>query len=478
MFYQALLVIPALTYFYNKRLARIFLAAIEIILLSLNLTNLVTLQLSQVIVVVASLILLMDPGSNPELLSIVTFISTIPLPQSLTLVSLALFLFVALAVKRCQKRFALYVLIVIPFTLILQYFGYSFAAVGLVLMLVGVPPFHKWLSDLYSNYQSTGVLVAVVALSYLNAYQASYAPLMPLFLFFGTLMMIVGIFQCMISRSFTDLYSTSHQIILGLLLVSAAVGELQALFFYLLLPSILSLTIIHFVHSHLAEETKKTGMLEFGGLSTGLRVEAASTLTTYLILFTLVSLSAEIFMQIGVNGNIVFILLGCATLFVAAASLAVFFRNYTLIYEGLSKSDVRSSNTEKFAVGALLGGNLVTGLIPATSFSIFSFIDGWQPPKFETFNALLLISLAAILLSIMIVVFAKPSKTKSWTTGYTSVDELHESRGEIFTLWKEIFKPIYDIDVPDDRASETLGRMSPAILFVVLVALVVLGEIA
>jgi hypothetical protein len=182
-------------------------------------------------------------------------------------------------------------------------------------------------------------------------------------------------------------------------------------------------------------------------------------------------------MQIGMTGNIEFILLGCTTLFVAAASLAAFFRNYTLIYEGLSKSDVQSNNTQKFAVSALLAGNLVTALIPVSSLGIFSFVGGWQPPEFDTLNTLLLITLTAIILSIIIVMSVKPDKAKSWTTGYTSVDELHESRGEIFTLWKEIFKPIYDIKVPDDRASETVGRINPVIILVMLVMLVVLGAI-
>jgi hypothetical protein len=218
-------------------------------------------------------------------------------------------------------------------------------------------------------------------------------------------------------------------------------------------------------------------MFEFGGLSTGMKAQSACTLATYLILFTLVSLSSEIFMQIGISGNIEFILLGCITLFVAAASLAVFFRNYTLIYEGLSKSNIPSSSSQKFAVTALSAGNLVTALVPISSFSIFSSIGGLRPPEFEALNTLLLIVAAATILSAIIMVFAKPSKMRSWTTGYATLNELRESRGEIFTSWREIFEPIYAIKVPDDKASEIVGKINPIIIFVTLAVFAVIGEI-
>jgi len=477
VFYQALLVIPALVYFYNKRVATISLAAIQILLLSLSIAGFVTLQFPQILIILACLVLLTDPGSNPQLLSIVTLISMVPLPGTLPLVSLALFIFIALSAKRCQKTLGLYMLIIIPLTFILQYLRYPFAALPLVLLLIGAPPFHKWFSDLYSNYRSTGVLVALTALTHLNAYQASYASLTSLLLFLGALMMIVGLFQCMVCKTFTELYSTSHRIVFGLLLVSASVSELRALFLYLLLPSIFTLSIIHFVHNSLAERTKKSGMFEFGGLSTGMKAQSACTLATYLILFTLVSLSSEIFMQIGISGNIEFILLGCITLFVAAASLAVFFRNYTLIYEGLSKSNIPSSSSQKFAVTALSAGNLVTALVPISSFSIFSSIGGLRPPEFEALNTLLLIVAAATILSAIIMVFAKPSKMRSWTTGYATLNELRESRGEIFTSWREIFEPIYAIKVPDDKASEIVGKINPIIIFVTLAVFAVIGEI-
>jgi hypothetical protein len=476
VFYQSILVIPALIYFLNKKLARVCLAAIGIIIFSLSVTNFVTLQFHQLLIILVSLILLIDQGSNVAALSTVTFMSTIGLPHVLLLVSLALFVFVALSVKRRQGEFGLCMLIIIPLTLILQYLQYPFADVALTLLLVGAPPFHKWLSNLYSSYRSTGILVALTALVNMNIYQASYASLTALIMFFSALMMIVGIFQSMACKNFTELYSTSHQITFGLLLVSAAVNELKTLFLYLLLPSVLSLAIIHFVHNNFAEKTKSNGMFEFGGLSAGAKVEAASTLTAYLILFTLMSLSAEVFMQIAMSGNFHFILLGCITLFVAAASLTAFFRNYTLIYEGMSKTDIPSSKAQKFAVTMLSGGNLVTALIPSSSFSFFWFVGRWQTLEFETVNILLLITLAAIVLSFSVVEFTKPAKKKSWTTGYTSVDELHESRGEVLTLWKEIFKPIYHIGVPDDKASQIVEKINPAILLLLFVILVVLGE--
>jgi hypothetical protein len=73
--------------------------------------------------------------------------------------------------------------------------------------------------------------------------------------------------------------------------------------------------------------------------------------------------------------------------------------------------------------------------------------------------------------------FAKPSKMRSWTTGYATLNELRESRGEIFTSWRENFEPIYAIKVPDDKASEIVGKINPIIIFVTLAVFAVIGEI-
>jgi hypothetical protein len=472
--YQALLAVPALIYLYNKRSARILLVAVQALLLVLHATGFYQLQLQQILVIVVSMILLIDPVSNSQLLALVTLIGVTPIPGNLPLVALALLLVLALSARKNQGRIGLYVIIATSLTFILEYLGYSFAGAPLVLMLVGALPFQKWLPDMYSNYKSAGVLVAFMAVVFLNEHLASYAAIAPLLLLLGALTTIVGVFQCMISRRFADLFSTIHQIVFGLLLVSASVKELDTLFSYLLLPAMLSLSVINYIHNSLNEKTGN-GMFEFGGLSTVMRVEAASILTTYLVLFSLVSMGAEVLVQIGIEGSMGFILLGCVMLFAAAASLAVFFRSYTLIFEGISNSSITSGGSQKLAVALVSAGNLLLALIPTLPLLAFSLVNGGKPPQFEALNNLLLVMLVATSLSAVIMGSAKPGRIKSWMTGYATVDDLQGSRGEIFTAWREIFKPVYDIRIPDDGVSRTLERANPLILLVIIIMLAIIG---
>jgi hypothetical protein len=472
--YQALLAVPALIYLYNKRSARILLVAMQALLLVLHATGFYQLQLQQILVIVVSMILLIDPVSNSQLLALVTLIGVTPIPGNLPLVALALLLVLALSARKNQGRIGLYVIIATSLTFILEYLGYSFAGAPLVLMLVGALPFQKWLPDMYSNYKSAGVLVAFMAVVFLNEHLASYAAIAPLLLLLGALTTIVGVFQCMISRRFADLFSTIHQIVFGLLLVSASVKELDTLFSYLLLPAMLSLSVINYIHNSLNEKTGN-GMFEFGGLSTVMRVEAASILTTYLVLFSLVSMGAEVLVQIGIEGSMGFILLGCVMLFAAAASLAVFFRSYTLIFEGISNSSITSGGSQKLAVALVSAGNLLLALIPTLPLLAFSLVNGGKPPQFEALNNLLLVMLVATSLSAVIMGSAKPGRIKSWMTGYATVDDLQGSRGEIFTAWREIFKPVYDIRIPDDGVSRTLERANPLILLVIIIMLAIIG---
>jgi len=463
-----------LIYLYNKRSARILLVAVQALLLVLHATGFYQLQLQQILVIVVSMILLIDPVSNSQLLALVTLIGVTPIPGNLPLVALALLLVLALSARKNQGRIGLYVIIATSLTFILEYLGYSFAGAPLVLMLVGALPFQKWLPDMYSNYKSAGVLVAFMAVVFLNEHLASYAAIAPLLLLLGALTTIVGVFQCMISRRFADLFSTIHQIVFGLLLVSASVKELDTLFSYLLLPAMLSLSVINYIHNSLNEKTGN-GMFEFGGLSTVMRVEAASILTTYLVLFSLVSMGAEVLVQIGIEGSMGFILLGCVMLFAAAASLAVFFRSYTLIFEGISNSSITSGGSQKLAVALVSAGNLLLALIPTLPLLAFSLVNGGKPPQFEALNNLLLVMLVATSLSAVIMGSAKPGRIKSWMTGYATVDDLQGSRGEIFTAWREIFKPVYDIRIPDDGVSRTLERANPLILLVIIIMLAIIG---
>ena len=461
-------------YLFNKRSARILLVAVQALLLVLHATGFYQLQLQQILVIVVSMILLIDPVSNSQLLALVTLIGVTPIPGNLPLVALALLLVLALSARKNQGRIGLYVIIATSLTFILEYLGYSFAGAPLVLMLVGALPFQKWLPDMYSNYKSVGVLVAFTAVVFLNEHLASYAAIAPLLLLLGALTTIVGVFQCMISRRFADLFSTIHQIVFGLLLVSASVKELDALFSYLLIPAVLSLSVINYVHDSLNEKTGN-GMFEFGGLSTVMRVEAASILTTYLVLFSLVSMGAEVLVQMGIEGSIGFTLLGCAMLFVAAALLAAFFRGYTLVFEGPSKSNVVSGGSQKLAVALVSAGSLLLALIPTWPLLAFSLVNGGEPPEFEALNNLLMVMLIAASLSAVIMGGEKPGQIKSWMTGYATVDDLQGSRGEIFTAWREIFKPAYDIRIPDDGVSQAIEKTNPLILLVIIIMLAIIG---
>ena len=95
---------------------------------------------------------------------------------------------------------------------------------------------------------------------------------------------------------------------------------------------------------------------------------------------------------------------------------------------------------------------------PALLLSTFSQIMSIAVPHFETFNNILLILLAAGTLSALSMVLAKPTKSKSWTMGYARVEDTQGSHGEIFTSWREIFKPLYDIDFPDEEAAKATRK--------------------
>jgi len=90
-------------------------------------------------------------------------------------------------------------------------------------------------------------------------------------------------------------------------------------------------------------------------------------------------------------------------------------------------------------------------------------------------NNLLLVMLVATLLSAVIVGGGKPGKVKSWMTGYATVEDLQGSKGEIFTAWREIFRSVYNIRIPDDGVSRTLDRINPLMLLVLIVVLAIIG---
>jgi hypothetical protein len=470
--YLAILAAPALIQLYSRRIARIALACAGAALLLMGATGF-TLQLPQMLIIFSSIILLLDPASDPRVLSLTTLVGVAPLPGNLPLTTLALLLVAALAAKGSHGRAALYALIAIPFTIIFSYLGYTFAAAPLLLMLVGAPPFQRWSTELYARYKSVGVLVALIALINLKEQQAAFAPVAPLMTALGALMMAVGVFKGMKSRGFADLFSTTHQIAFGLLLASASLGALDALFLYLLLPTVLSLAVVLRVHDGLPE--KASGLFEFGGLSTTMRVEAASTLVTYLVLFTMLSLGAEVFVGIGLGGDVWFVALGCTALVTAAASLAVFFRSYTLVFEGVSSGVAPTGGLQRVAVAALSGGNALVALVPAWSLGAYSTFGKVSTTTIEPLNVLLMLALIAVALSFAFTLGAKPGKARSWTTGYARVGELQGSRGEVFTSWGEIFRPLYGVRVPDDGAAEALGRVNPLVTLVAIAALVILG---
>ena len=187
------------------------------------------------------------------------------------------------------------------------------------------------------------------------------------------------------------------------------------------------------------------------------------------------SLGAEGFMRSGLSGDLGLVLLGCATLFTVAASLAVFFRGYTLVYEGLPKPGPAMSGGEKYPALAFSLVGLFSALAPVLPLGAYAIITAEPIFHFDAVNILLLIALAAVAVSIAFASRSKVVKRKSWTTGYAGIADLGGSRGEVFTSWAEIFKPVYSIRVPDDRASAVLERLNPVLILLVLAAITALG---
>ncbi len=472
--YQAILLLaPALLYLYNRRVARVLLTLVLVALLGMGAIGYVAVGFDQVVILVASLALLVDPEVNPQWLSLISLVSTVGLPGYLPLFSITILIFLALSAKEAQGRIGLYSLVVLPLTLLLQFMGFEFAPIPVLLLLLGVPPFHKWLSEMYSNYRSIGILVSIGALLYLNANRASYAALLPLVLVLGILMMLSGVFQGMVSKNFATLSSAIHQVTFGLLIVASQVDA--ALFIYALIPSALALIVINSLHDDLLRRAGKSGLFDFGGLSATLNVEAASILVAYLTIVSVMSLGAEGFMRSGLSGDLGLVLLGCATLFTVAASLAVFFRGYTLVYEGLPKPGTAMSSGEKYPALAFSLVGLFSALAPVLPLGAYAIITAEPIFHFDAVNILLLIALAAVAVSIAFASRSKVVKRKSWTTGYAGIADLGGSRGEVFTSWAEIFKPIYSIRVPDDRASAVLERLNPVLILLVLAAITALG---
>ena len=474
MLYPAImLVAPALLYLYNRRMAKALLGLSLVILLGTGAIGYVVLGFDQIVILVVSLALLADPEINPLMLSLVSLLSTLGLPGYLPLFSITILVFLALSAKEAQGRVGLYALLAMPLMLILQFLGFQFAGIPVLLLLLGVPPFHKWLSEMYSSYRSIGILVSIAAVLYLDTNRLSYVSLSPLVLVLGVLMMLSGVFQGMVSKNFATLSSSIHQVTFGLLIMASQVDA--TLFIYALIPSTLALIAINNLHDGLLKRTGKSGLFDFGGLSTTLKAEAASVLVAYLTIISIMRLGAEAFMRSGLSGNLELVLLGCATLFTVAASLAVFFRGYTLIYEGLPRPEPAMSGGEKYTVLGFSLIGLLSALAPVLPLGAYAFIAAEPILQFDTVNILLLITLAAVAISIAFASRSKVVKRKSWITGYAGIADLGGSRGEVFTSWSEIFKSLYAIRIPDDRASAVLERLNPILILLVLAAVTVLG---
>ena len=474
MFYQALLLLaPALLYFFNRRIARIVLALILTILLGMGMVGYVQLRFDQVVTLVATLLLLIDSEINSEILSLISLTSVIGLPGYLPLFTIIILVFLALSAKGQQGRIGLYAMLAMPVTLLLEFLGYQFAAIPVLIVLLGVPPLHGWLAEIYSSYRSIEILVAISAVLYLYVNRELYLGLLPVLIIIGVIMMLSGVFHGMVSKSLATFSSAIHLVTFGLLLLASQVNE--ALFIYSLIPSALALIVINSLHEALQRRTGKNGLFDFGGLSTKMKTETASILAAYLTITGIISLGAEVFLSGGLSGDVVLILLGCVTLFTTAASLAVFFRGYTLIFEGLPRGESIISGYNKYPVLALSIIGLLLALIPVLPLGAYAFITAEPIFGFDSLNILLLICLGAVVISLLFSPHSSNIKRRSWTTGYAGMSDLSGSHGEVFTSWTEIFKPFYSIRVPDDKVSAYLERLNPVIILLALVLLTLLG---
>ncbi len=286
---------------------------------------------------------------------------------------------------------------------------------------------------------------------------------------FGAAMMLIGLFKGGVCKSIPEAYSALHQMVFGLLALLAVASELSGLFGYLLIPCALSLFILYHVHNYFSEAMRGQNILDFGGLSKKLRVEAVCTFATYVIIFGLLSVGAEALMYNGMTKNIEFLPIGCVALFVSAASLAVFFRFYTLIYEGPPRIMISSSIAEKATVAVLSTANFGAAVIVTFSANVLSWMNMTEPgTSLAVTNLLLLVISVGAALSIVVAKSIRVIKAEPWSTGYGEMKDTSRQRGEIFTLWKEILYPLYTIRVPDDEVSKHVGKVHPAILMVIL----------
>ena len=460
---------PTLAHLSDIRVWKGLLVVFDLLLLLLYFVDLISLLPYQVMTLLFSMILAVDPGEDPTFLSLATLILVIPLSSTLVLVLLSLLIMTALSLKRRQGRFALYLLVTITLAALFTYLQYPFPAIILPLLLIGLPPFHKWLVEAYSTSPSLTILSSFVALMFLNTLREAYVSFIPLLLLFGAAMMLIGLFKGGVCKSIPEAYSALHQMVFGLLALLAVASELSGLFGYLLIPCALSLFILYHVHNYFSEAMRGQNILDFGGLSKKLRVEAVCTFATYVIIFGLLSVGAEALMYNGMTKNIEFLPIGCVALFVSAASLAVFFRFYTLIYEGPPRIMISSSIAEKATVAVLSTTNFGAAVIVTFSANVLSWMNMTEPgTSLAVTNLLLLVISVGAALSIVVAKSIRVIKAEPWSTGYGEMKETSRQRGEIFTLWKEILYPLYTIRVPDDEVSKHVGKVHPAILMVIL----------
>jgi hypothetical protein len=468
--YQLLLIIPALIWYFNKKISRILLLVTIFTLFSLIITNNFVLQIDNALLLLMALTLALDPAVDTHMISIITLISLSSIIGEYKILLLSVLIFIALIIKNRQGKSGLSLTIALLLTILFKYLNYPFADFPLIAFLLGIPPFHKWLNDIYSKYTYTGTFIAVTTIAILNENLLSYSSITPILLFLSSIMMINGIFQGMISKKNSEYYFSLHQILFGLNLTTITITELNTNYISLLIPSFLSLFIIQYTYNNIFKDPENS-LFQYGGLSNSLKTEALSILMCYTLFFSIISIKAEDIIKSGISSNILFLMVGCVLLFIAAGSLAVFYRNYAITFEGYPKNSINTIGSNKLLLISLISLNTVFTLFP----SLISILGVTQNHvNFPELNILLIIIITSIIFSAIISTNIKTGKIKSWTTGYTSIEELQKSKSDPLKTWEEIFKFIYIIKIPDDQIIEKATKINKYLFSLFVILLVVL----
>ncbi|MBN1683802.1 hypothetical protein JW865_09660 [Candidatus Bathyarchaeota archaeon] len=412
-------------------------------------------------------ILIVDPALDTHLISLILLLSLSPIVLEYKILLLSLLAISALFIVKREAKTSLSLIIALILTISLKYLNYSYAVFPLIAFLLGVPPFHKWLKDLYSHFNYTGIYLAFTVITVLYDYPSTYSQLNTVLQFLSLIMMINSVFHGVITKSASEHYSSLHQMLIGLCLNAISLNLVSATNFSLVISGFLILFTIQYVYNSLFRD-RESSIFYYGGLSNTLKTEAFTVLMCYTLFFSQISQTAENIIKTGLTSNVSFIINGSIILFVAAGSLAVFYRSYTIVFEGYPRNRVNSLKINKIFITLLLIFNIILSVSP--SILGYNQIYG----KLSELNILLLLILTSTIVASIITSNMRARMVESWTTGYTSMHEIQESKDDPLKAWRDVFRFVYSIKIPDEEITSKISKINSNLLYLIIILLTVL----